>query len=229
MSGPKHLWSGDWQQESAAVSEELADRRAIPADRRAIPADREPTVSPALHTRHAPHTLHAPARPRAVVLARRPGLRHALPVVLAAALLLAAGAYGLTALLGSSGPRASATAGGSFGPPAATAGGPSVSAASTTPSRPSRPVRWLGMQIETLPPGAAVIETVGPTSAGELAGLEPGDVIVEINNRPIHDAGEIGAAIRGLRAGDLAALQISRGSTLFSTQATLAAPPSVHP
>lgn len=155
-------------------------------------------------------------------------MRHALPVVLAAALLLAAGAYGLTALLGSSGPRASATAGGSFGPPAATAG-PSVSPASTTPSRPSRPVRWLGMQIETLPPGAAVIETVGPRSAGELAGLEPGDVIVEINNRPIHDAGEIDAAIRGLRAGDLVALQISRGSTLFSTQATLAAPPSVHP
>jgi S1-C subfamily serine protease len=213
MSGPKHLWSGDWQQESAAVSEELAERRAIPADR-------EPPVAP---------TPPPPARPRGVALARRPGLRHALPVVLAAALLLAAGAYGLTALLGSSGPRASATAGGSFGPPAATAGGPSVSPASTTPSRPSRPVRWLGMQIEPLPPGAAVIETVGPRSAGELAGLEPGDVIVEINNRPIHDAGEIGAAIRGLRAGDLVSLQISRGSTLFSTQATLTAPPSVHP
>jgi S1-C subfamily serine protease len=85
------------------------------------------------------------------------------------------------------------------------------------------------MQIETLPPGAVVIETVGPGSAGELAGLEPGDVIVAINNRPIHAAGEIGAAIRALHAGDLVELEISRGSTLFSTQATLAAPPSVHP
>jgi S1-C subfamily serine protease len=85
------------------------------------------------------------------------------------------------------------------------------------------------MQIETLPPGAVVIETVGPGSAGERAGLEPGDVIVEINNTPIRATGEIRTAIRGLRAGDVVALQISRGSTLISTQATLAAPPSVYP
>jgi putative serine protease PepD len=156
-------------------------------------------------------------------------LRHALGVVLAAVLLLAAGAYGLTALLGSSGSRASTTAGGSFGPPAATAGGPSVTPPSTTTTRLSRPIHWLGMEVETLPPGAVVIETVGPGSPGELAGLEPGDVIVEINSRPINAAGEIGAAIRGLRAGDLVQMRISRGSTLFTTQATLAAPPSVHP
>jgi len=234
MSGPKHLWSGDWQRESAAASEELVDLRAISPDR-------EPTISPAPqtpHTPHAPRTPRAPgtprmpdtaARRRAVRLPGRPGLRAALPVLLAAVLLLAAGAYGLTALLGSPGSRASTTAGRSFGPPAATAGGPSVSPASTTPSRPSRPVSWLGMQIETLPPGAAVVETVAPGSPGELAGLEPGDVIVEIDNRPISAAGEIEATIRGLRAGDLVQLQISRGSTLLETQATLAAPPSIHP
>ena len=224
MSGPKHLWSGDWQHESATVSEELADRRAKPRDR-------EPPISP------APRTL---ARRRAVPVLRRPGLRHWLPIVLAAALLLAAGAYGLTALLGSSGSPASTTAGGSLvapaatpgrspGPSAATPSGPSVSPAATTASPPSRPVSWLGMEIATLPPGAAVVETVRLGSEGELAGLEPGDVIVAINNRRITAAGDIGAAIQGLRAGDLVTLQISRGSTLFETEATLAAPPSVRP
>ena len=213
MSGPKHLWSGDWQQESAAVSQELAERRVKPRDR-------EPTVSPTPRPR---------ARRRALPAPRGSGLRYALPIVLAAVLVLAAGAYGLSALLGSSGSRASTTAAGSSGPQAATAGGPSGRPASTTASGPSRPVSWLGMQIETLPPGAAVIETVAQGSPGELAGLEPGDVIVEINNRPINAAGDIGAAIRGLRAGDLVGMQISRGSTLYKTEATLAAPPSRYP
>jgi S1-C subfamily serine protease len=85
------------------------------------------------------------------------------------------------------------------------------------------------MQIETVPPGAVVVETVGPGSPGELAGLEPGDVIVEINGRPITATSGIGAAIRGLRVGDPVALQISRGSTLYSTQATLTALPSRYP
>jgi putative serine protease PepD len=101
--------------------------------------------------------------------------------------------------------------------------------ASTTAGGPSRSVNWLGTEIETLPPGAAVIETVRLGSEGERAGLEPGDIIAEIDNRRISAAGDIGAAIKGLRAGDLIELQISRGSTLVETEATLAAPPSVHP
>jgi S1-C subfamily serine protease len=84
------------------------------------------------------------------------------------------------------------------------------------------------MQIETVPPGAAVIDTVTPGSPGDTAGLDPGAVILAINNRPIHGAGDIGPAIRGLRAGARVAIQISYGSALYQTEATLAAPPS-HP
>jgi S1-C subfamily serine protease len=85
------------------------------------------------------------------------------------------------------------------------------------------------MQIETVPPGAAVIETVRLGSPGELAGLSPGDVIVEVNHRSINGTGDIGAAISGLHAGDQVELQISHGSALYRTVATLAAPPSSHP
>jgi putative serine protease PepD len=85
------------------------------------------------------------------------------------------------------------------------------------------------MEIQTVPPGAAVIDTVGAGSPGDLAGLEPGDVILEINNRPINSSSDIASAIRGLRAGDQVEMQISDGGTLSETQATLAAAPSVYP
>jgi S1-C subfamily serine protease len=126
--------------------------------------------------------------------------------VIGAVVLLAAAAYGLSALLGSSG-----------------------SPATTVSSTESRPVEWLGMEIETLPPGAAVIETVPPGSKGYIAGLNPGDEIVEINNRPINGTGAIAAAVRGLHAGDRVLLQIGHGSGLFEAEATLGAPPSAYP
>jgi S1-C subfamily serine protease len=85
------------------------------------------------------------------------------------------------------------------------------------------------MEIETLPPGAAVIETVALGSAGDKAGLNPGDVIIAINGRAIQGAGDIATAIKGLPAGDQVPIQISHGSTLEQTEIRLAAPPSVHP
>jgi S1-C subfamily serine protease len=131
-------------------------------------------------------------------------------VVAAALLVIAAGAYGLSAVLGSSGSSASTTA------------------AATSPAS-SKPVTWLGMEIQTLSPGAAVIETVALGSHGERAGLQPGDVIIEVNHRSINGAGDIGAAIRGLHAGDQVEMQISHGSGIYEIEATLAAPPSVQP
>jgi S1-C subfamily serine protease len=85
------------------------------------------------------------------------------------------------------------------------------------------------MQVQTLPPGVVVVETVAPGSPADLAGLEPGDQIVAINNQRIDGTGDIRAAISGLAPGDLVQIEISRGSTLFTTQATLAAPPSGSP
>jgi membrane-associated protease RseP (regulator of RpoE activity) len=202
MSGPKHLWSGDWEQESAAVSEELSGRRVKPPEP-------EPAVPPP-----------APRRPRRrrFAVARRLGVRRGLLAVIAGVLALAAGALGLSVLLGSSGTPASTTAGGA-----------PLSVAPTTASTSSRPVNWLGMEIETLPPGAAVVETVRLGSAGDRAGVEPGDAILEINNRRINGTSDIAPAIRGLHAGDVVSMQVANGSTVFGTQATLAAPPSAYP
>jgi S1-C subfamily serine protease len=188
MGGPKHLWSGDWQQESAAAA-----RRAAP---RPVAAEPE-----------APAPRPEPARRRPVRIAWRPVVRFGLPAVLAA-VVIAAGAYAVINLFAASGSAASTSTGTLVGP--------------------SATVDWLGMQIETVPPGAAVIDTVTPGSPGDHAGLNPGAVILAVNNRPIHGAGDIAAAIRGLPAGDQVPIQISYGSSLYQTEATLAAPPS-HP
>jgi S1-C subfamily serine protease len=200
MSGPKHLWSGDWRQQSAAASEELAGRQVTP------------------RAEEPPAPTAPPAAKRGISTVRRPQLGRAVPIVVAALVLIGAGAYGLTALLGSGGSSNSMFA-----------GVPAARPAVTTPARFSRPVSWLGMEIQTLPPGAAVVQTVALGSPGERAGLQPGDVIIEVNHRSISGAGDIGAAISGLHAGDQIELQVSHGSGLYRTDATLAAPPSVHP
>lgn len=85
---------------------------------------------------------------------------------------------------------------------------------------------WLGMQIVNVPPGAAVVETVAPGSEAEVAGLEPGDIVIAVNGRRISATRDIRPAIKGLHRGVVVPLEISRGSTLFTTQAALGAPPS---
>ncbi len=112
---------------------------------------------------------------------------------------------------------------------------PTPSLAATTPTTLTappvspRPISWLGMEIVTLPSGAQTVETVRAGSEGDQAGLSPGDVILQINNRPVTGAGGIATAIHGLHAGDRVVMQISHGSSLYQTEATLAAPPTPYP
>src|SRR5437868_1006539 len=84
MSSPKHLWSGDWERESAARSEDLAGRPRRPAT----------PVAP------APASA-SPPRPRR----RRPALPQvsaAWVVVLGVLVMLAGGGYWLSRLIDTS-------------------------------------------------------------------------------------------------------------------------------
>jgi serine protease DegQ len=83
--------------------------------------------------------------------------------------------------------------------------------------------------LESLPLGGVVIATVAPGSPADRAGLEPGDIITEIDNHPINGPNDLSAAIGGLQAGDTIAIQVSRGSTVYTTRATLAARPASFP
>jgi serine protease Do len=132
-----------------------------------------------------------------------------------AVLIVAAAAFGVAGLIGGSSGSGSAD--------------PTAGLAATTAGAAPRPVSWLGMEILTVPPGVAVIDTVGLNSPAARAGLEPGEQIVQVNNRRIGGAGDIAAAIRGLHAGDTVQIQASNGAASYATGITLAAPPTPYP
>jgi serine protease Do len=67
--------------------------------------------------------------------------------------------------------------------------------------------RQLGYQSET---GAVVAEVV-PGSPADDAGLEPGDLVREVNRVPVRTARDFERLVRGLRSGDAVALLVKRG------------------
>jgi membrane-associated protease RseP (regulator of RpoE activity) len=230
MSRPRHLWSGDWESDSAAVTRELDRRRGeiqAPAETRAdgpAPRPRPPARPSAfaqvvrrlrrlLHAalerykaqrrrvRESARERRAPARS-----ARQRGLRMALLAVLVG-LLSAAVAYGVVTLLVGS-------------------GGHTASAASR-----ARP--WLGVDLESIPANnGLMIALVVPGSPAATAGLTPGDMITAINGQPVNTTGEVKAAIDRLHVGSQADIQYNLGLAIpgsYTAQLTVAAEPPGYP
>jgi S1-C subfamily serine protease len=99
-----------------------------------------------------------------------------------------------------------------------------------TPGTPNvRPIMWLGMEITSVAPGVTVVETVRPNSNGDLAGLEPGDVLLGVNNHAVGSPAAVASAIKGLHSGDHVTLQVNNGGAVLQLVATLAAPPTPYP
>ncbi len=69
----------------------------------------------------------------------------------------------------------------------------------------------------------AVISQVDPDSPGSKAGLKVGDVITQINNKPVEDAGQLQASISSERPGDKITLGIFRDGKTDSIPVTLEA------
>jgi PDZ domain len=216
MSAPRHLWSGDWELESAAAADELARRRPQ-IDEDPPPAEVGPP-RPSLAAR----TI-AWLRQVRRDLGRWWGLRHGSrrrrlrpAALVAVALLLVAGAaYAVSSL-----------AGGSAKPAAVAAGHP-----------------WLGIETTSSPFAAVGIQTIagGPFASGAIvtnvvagspaaaAGLAPGDLITAINNHQVTAPAGIETALGGLHVGDQVTIQYEQGLNTYTTRATLAARPPGYP
>jgi hypothetical protein len=106
MSAPRHLWSGDWRQESSAHAEALAARRArreqpaedagVAPPRRSIPPRRPAPPRRQAVARHATRAFLGHLR--SLRLGNRARLRAA-GLVVSLTLLSALGAYVLTSLV----------------------------------------------------------------------------------------------------------------------------------
>jgi hypothetical protein len=241
MSSPRHLWSGDWRRDSDAAADELAKRRAggthapqrapapaerprqpaTPVTRRqpvATPKRRQPVATPKPRKRSAPprppRRPREPALDRAIAALRR--IRERLPalrppsaqhrrlalVIVLAALVLAGAVYGLSALGGSGSPTASALATG-------------------------RP--WLGVELSNPIGGGVIVTSVAPGGPADRAGIEPGDVVMQIGNRAVNSPNDIDSAIQGMNVGDRVQIVILRGATTYTTVAKLAGAPAGTP
>jgi len=75
----------------------------------------------------------------------------------------------------------------------------------------------LGSEVD----GGALITGVQPESAAELAGLEVGDIIVEVNKKEVDGAAELRNRIGLLRSGEQVNIKYVRDNKTLSTQAEL--------
>jgi S1-C subfamily serine protease len=64
----------------------------------------------------------------------------------------------------------------------------------------------------------AFVGSVKPGSPAEKAGLQPGDVITEINLRPIANADDLAKSLSGLAAGNRVILSFLRGEHKMHTE-----------
>jgi membrane-associated protease RseP (regulator of RpoE activity) len=249
MTGPKHLWSGDWQRESAAASDTEADRRQDHED---------PTAGGNAVTTPAQTTETAAGNER----------RNARIAVVATIAVLLIAVVAIAATSGGSAPRSPTTAAAIPTPtqtspgqtvpnltipsptaPNPTAPAPAAPAPTTpTPTTPSpatppattnstttaptvtpQPVSWLGMEILTIPSGAAVVDAITAGGPADRAGITPGDILIEIDHHGVAGSASIARIVSGKHKGDTVTVTVVRGGTSLDVRTTFTGPPTAYP
>lgn len=197
MTSPRHLWSGDWERESAAAAEQQHGRLDALVE---LPADPEPEPVRAARRRRR---LAAPRMPR---FRRLP--RFAL-VAVAAALLSAAAAFALVALAGSGGNRGERPWLG-------------VNLTSSPILAGGFQSGFGGFQFAE----GAEVTAVVPGSPAAAAGIVPGDVITQIGQQTVSSPASVRSAIADLQVGDRVEMRYEQGPLVFATQVVLRARPA---
>jgi PDZ domain len=215
MSGPRHLWSGDWESESAKTADNLA---GMPA-----PVFDEPAAEP---------------EPQAA--AKRRWTRRQLAIALTTGVAAAAVTVALVTTLGGSDhkPRAHKHAAPAAQPQRPTGGqAPSTQPCQKTQAGCTRatPVvsgptaNWMGMQIVTSPAGI-VISTIRLGSLPDRVGFEPGDEIQQINGHGIATVDQIRQETANIAIGQPVTIQVLRGSVVPEVASMpLTERPTIHP
>jgi predicted metalloprotease with PDZ domain len=218
MSAPRHLWSGEWESESESAAEEVDRRRGLRRRAEAAP-EAAPEDVPAQPARQRRSLRHDAARAIAAMLAawRSPAARAARWPAAAQSRLagISPRQVGLTLLATVAGAAVALGA-------AALAGGSDSSNAGTGATTSGPPAAWLGVQTttSTAVPGA-LIELIEPGGPAERAGLMPGDVITEVDGRPITTSGDLARTLAAKQPGEQVQLQVNRFGQTIVIDATL--------
>jgi S1-C subfamily serine protease len=169
---------------------------------------RGPIDAPAEPPLAKPPAARASALDRIVAALRNVDARRVRGVVLigVATLLSAGAAYGAVSALMTSGTQK-----------------PGVQQSSRFSGGPA----WLGVATASFPPtnGAMIVDVV-PGSPAAAAGLQPGELITEIDNHPVQSPADLDSALAGLYAGQQAQIGYQLGSSTYTTRVTLKARPS---
>ena len=73
------------------------------------------------------------------------------------------------------------------------------------------------LQVPQQVTGGAVVQSVLPGSPAEDAGLQQGDIILEVNRKPAQNASQFVSAVRQARSGDILLLVFSHGNSSYRT------------
>jgi S1-C subfamily serine protease len=210
MPSPKHLWSGDWQDESAAAA---ARRR--PAEPALEPA---PVEADPASRRWRNWRLSAAALLAVLLLA-----------AIAVALLTPGGSKrsgGATTSLAQAQP---GTGGGVFTPPGVVpqgnpGSGPSGSSGTAQTSGATSGT-WLGVEVASTPSGV-LIEGIVAGGPADAAALRPGDVLLAVGRQPIRSLRDLTAVLAGLRPGQTVDMHVRRGGATITRPLTVGQSPS---
>jgi membrane-associated protease RseP (regulator of RpoE activity) len=199
MTAPRHLWTGDWEDESSAHAEGLAARRGGPQPEPEV--EPEPRAEPAVASpqRRPPRTPRTSRPLRDRIQKLRVWTRRRLRIVALAAfltLLIAGAAY---AVISDKSPARKP---------------PQTVASSGT-------VAWLGVDLANVPLRGALVAKVVPGSPAALAGVKPGDLITQLDTEPIGSSATLAAALAGMQPGEKVDIQLQRGASQYTLHATL--------
>lgn len=242
MTGPRHLWAGDWELESARAAERKARR---PNGDDQAQDEAAATAGAAWASRHdpvtEPVTPPAPTEPLAAPVEPPPAPTEPLPRAdTRSSARVPAPAIPLRDRLRRGGTRtvavlAIAVAVGTAFAFVAGAFSGSSTPASAPPrgfqsAQPASGQPWLGVATAQSATGiGAQVTSVAASSPAAQAGVQTGDVIMQIDEQPVSGPSDVADAIGGLPVGTQVELQVLRDGQLIMLPATLGSRPAGTP
>jgi membrane-associated protease RseP (regulator of RpoE activity) len=215
MTTPRHLWSGDWARESESAAEEMDRRRE--GFRPGEPPIKEPPKEPEREPR-TPLLTRVAAAFVAFLRSMRAATARGLAGAVARLSTISPRQVGLVALATVAG------AGVALGAAALAGGSGSHSSTSNTKVMPGH--AWLGLQtVSQMGNSGATVLVVDAGGPAQRAGMQPGDVITQIDGQPITSPGVLEAAIAAKQPGQQVQLLVNRYGQSLVLYVTLG---SVH-